>query len=101
MAVELIAAALGNLPHLLCLTESQLRLFDHLAADQAGADEALAALEKLHAKLILEAGNGHAQGRLADGTTFCRPTEISILGQGHDVAQFGQCHAILPKSGLG
>jgi len=51
--------------------------------------------EQLHAQLILQPGNRHAQRRLADRTAFGGTTEITFLGQRHDVAQLGQCHLLL------
>jgi len=68
-------------------------LFDDQGADGGNADETLAALEQWHPQFILQAGDGDAQCRLADRAALGGPAEITLLGEGDDVTQFGEGHA--------
>ena len=49
-------------------------------------------LKEGHAELLLETAHHLAEGRLADLQTRSGPTEMQLLGQGHEVAQVLELH---------
>lgn len=89
---QLVLAGLGQLADALGLFEDLLRLGDDAFAHWRQAHGALAALEDQHPQLVLELLHADREGRLADVATLGGTAEVLFLGEGDDVAQFGEGH---------
>ena len=89
---ELVIAPVRDLADMSRLFQHALRLLDDLHTDRRDGDLALAALEDLHAELLLELLYRQRQRRLADEGLFRGAAEIELLRDRDDVAQLVKCH---------
>ena len=87
-----VFAALGDFLDRRRLLDDALRLLDNGFADGRDADFIAAALEQPHIQFVFELLDGDRQRGLADETGLGGPTEMSLAGDGDDIAKFCQGH---------
>src|ERR1700694_3229409 len=78
------------------LCERQSRLGQEGGTGRRELDAARHALEEGCADLALQVADLPAQGRLCNVQALCRPAEMELLRDGHEVTEMTELHAAMP-----
>ena len=84
--IELVLAALGQIPDDAHLIKHPLRLLNNTLTGFGDTDTALAAFEQRDAKLVFQLFHSNTERRLAYMATLGSPAKMPFAGQRNDVS---------------